>query len=256
MKTILSLMLASAAFAFVSCSNDDGMSSQGKTPLTLKMTDAPGYYDQIFLNIDHIEILTSGGKEIIDLDEHPFDILEYRLGKDTVLAHHDVPSGRIQEIRLVLEDDGNEVIIDGVRHPLTTPSGQSSGVKLKVQDDLIPNVAYTLLLDFDASKSIHQTGNGKYMLKPVIRAVPVAVSGTVKGMVSPKDAYPHLLLINGPDTLGTLADEAGQFYFPGVPQGTYKLLVQPTAGNYPEKTVMPIEVTTGTVKDLGTIILK
>jgi len=50
-------------------------------------------------------------------------------------------------------------------------------------------------------------------------------------MLLPKDAYPHKLLINGPDSLGSLADEAGLFYFQCVPQGNFKLLVQPTAGN-------------------------
>ncbi|MEI5984461.1 MULTISPECIES: DUF4382 domain-containing protein [Sphingobacterium] len=253
MRTLLSFALAAAALSFASCSNDDGMDLNRTTPVTIKMTDAPGYYDQIFLNIDHIEILSAGGNKTVDIDDDPFDILLYRLGRDTVLANADVPSGQLQEIRLVLEDEGNEVVIDGVRHQLTTPSGQSSGVKIKVQDNLEPGVAYTLLLDFDASKSIHMTGNGKYMLKPVIRAIPVAVSGAVKGIVSPKESLANLLLINGADTLGTLADTLGNFYFPGVKSGTYKLLVQPTVTPYLEKTIMPIEVANGEVKDLGTI---
>lgn len=237
-----------------SCSSDE-TPSRGTTPLTVKITDAPANYDAIHLNIDEIEIRTSGGTREIDIDSDPFDILQYRFGRDTVLADHDVPSGFLQEIRLKLEDTGNRVIIDGQSYPLTTPSGQSSGVKIKIQDELIPNVAYTLLLDFDASKSIVQTGNGKYILKPVIRAVPVAVSGTITGKVLPIEAYPRIYAIIDKDTIGTIPNEMGNFYFPGVPQGTYKVVFEPGTANYNPHTIENVVVEKGMAKDLGTVTL-
>lgn len=52
-------------------------------------------------------------------------------------------------------------------------------------DSILLNVAYTLMLDFDAAQSIVLTGNGKYLLKPVIRAIPQSVSGAITGIVSP-----------------------------------------------------------------------
>lgn len=238
-----------------SCSTE-GTPSSGRTPLTLKITDAPANYDAIFLNIDDIEIRTSGGQSVIDIDGFPFDILRYRFGKDTILANHDVPSGFIQEIRLKLEDTGNSIVVDGQTYPLTTPSGQSSGVKIKIQDELIPDVAYTLLLDFDASKSIVETGNGKYILKPVIRAVPVAVSGTAKGIVLPIAAFPKVYAINGTDTIGTIPNEFGNFYFPGIPEGNYKILFEPTVATYSPQIIENIVIEKGIAKDLGTITLQ
>ncbi|SEG25544.1 DUF4382 domain-containing protein [Sphingobacterium lactis] len=257
MKAFLGFTAVAAALALASCSTDSTGTSGGTTPFTLKMTDAPGFYDAINLNLDAVEIITEGGREVIDIDDNlPFDILKFRLGRDTVLASHDVPSGRLQEIRLILDDEGNDVWIDGQRHDLTTPSGQSSGVKIKVQDDLIPNMAYTLLLDFDASRSIHTTGNGKYMLKPVIRAIPVAVSGVVKGIVTPIAAEPHVYAIHGQDTIaGTMSTTMGEFYFPGIPQGDYTISVVPTNPAFLTKNV-DVTVTTGQTKDLGTITLE
>lgn len=236
------------------CSSESGPTTE-RTPLMIKITDAPANYDAIHLNIDEIEIRTSGGKEEIDIDGLPFDILQYRFGKDTVLANHDVPSGFIQEIRLKLEDTGNTIVVDGKTYPLTTPSGQSSGVKIKIQDELIPDVAYTLLLDFDASKSIVETGNGKYLLKPVIRAVPVAVSGTAKGIVLPVAAYPKVYAITGTDTIGTIPNEFGNFFFPGIPQGNYKILIEPTVPTYSPYTIENVIIEKGVAKDLGTITL-
>lgn len=247
-----SIFVALAAIGLLSsCSKDDNQSTQ-TTPVTIKMTDAPGYYDAIHLNIDEIEIRTSSGVESLDVDGDPFNILEYTMGKDTVIAGDDVPSGRIQEIRLKLEDEGNDIWVDGVRHSLKTPSGQSSGVKIKVQDELIPNVAYTLLLDFDASKSIVKTGNGQYLLKPVIRAIPIATSGAITGTVTPA-SLAHVFAINGVDTVGTLANSVGKFYFPGMSEGTYKIVVQPSVAGYLDKTIEDVQVVKGSVKDVGTI---
>ena len=257
MKALLGLSVAMVALSLSSCSTDDSKTTDGTTPVTIKITDAPAYYDHIFLDIDHIEVITEGGRQVIDVDIEPFDILHYREGDYLILAEHDVPSGRLQEVRLVLDDD-NYIVVDGVRQDLKTPSGQTSGVKIKVQDDLIPHVAYTLALDFDASKSIHKTGNGsgKYMLKPVIRAIPVAVSGALTGEISPISAMPHVFAIQGTDTLGTLAGPTGKFYFPGVMQGTYKLLIEPTNDNFKEKTINDVVITTGQTKNLGVIQLE
>lgn len=250
---INSIFVALAAIVLLgSCSKDDKQSTQ-TTPVTIKMTDAPGYYDAIHLNIDEIEIRTSTGIESLDVDGDPFNILAYTMGRDTVIAGDDVPSGMIQEIRLKLEDEGNDIWVDGVRHPLKTPSGQSSGVKIKLQDELIPNVAYTLLLDFDASKSIVKTGNNQYLLKPVIRAIPVATSGAITGTISPAASLAHVFAINGVDTVGTLANSVGKFYFPGMSEGTYKIVIQPSVPGYLDKTVEDVQVMKGSVKDLGNI---
>lgn len=230
--------------------NDNG----GMTKLNVKMTDGPGAYDAIFLSVKEIQVLSSEGQSTLAVGSNPFNILNFRMGKDTLIAAQDIPSGRIQEVRLVLNDTGNIVVINGISYPLTTPSGQTSGVKLKIQDDLEPGVAYTLLLDFDAAKSIVQTGNGKYILKPVIRAIPNAVSGSITGIISPAASSPKIYAITGTDTLGTISDASGKFWFPGVSAGTYKVEIQPVSP-YLNKTIDNVTVVQGSVKDLGTITI-
>lgn len=252
MKKLLSVAFLGLCLGLSACNKNESGSEM--TRVSVKLTDGPGAYDAVFLSIKEVRILSSEGESSLAVDTKPFNILKFRMGKDTLIASKDVPSGRLQEVRLVLNDTGNSVVINGITYPLTTPSGQSSGVKLKVNETLESGVAYTMLLDFDAAKSIVQTGNGKYILKPVIRAIPNAVSGAITGTISPAAASPKIYAIAGTDTLGTISDATGKFWFPGVAAGTYKVEIIPVSP-YVNKTISDVVVVTGSTKDLGTIAI-
>jgi len=58
----------------------------------------------------------------------------------------------------------------GRNAPLEIPSGE---VKLNRQFEIAASGATTMLLDFDGDRSIHQTGTGSYMMRPVIAVVSV-----------------------------------------------------------------------------------
>jgi hypothetical protein len=251
MKKIILFSVAILSLGFVSCKKT---SNSATTPISVRLTDGPGLYDAVILNIKQVVVITAGGQKTLDVTGGPIDLLHFKLGKDTLLAATDIPSGRLQEVRLVLNTTGNRVIVNGVSYDLTTPSGQSSGVKLKVMDNLTAGVAYTLLLDFDAAQSIVTTGNGKYLLKPVIRAISQAVSGAISGSVTPIAANPKVYAINGTDTTGTIADATGKFYFPGLPAATYRVNFIPVSP-YASKTVDNVVVVNGAVKDMGTITI-
>jgi hypothetical protein len=60
---------------------------------------------------------------------------------------------------------------------------QRSGLKLQVNQTLQEGIMCTF--DFDANKSIVKLGNGGYKLKPVIRTVETAISGAIKGTITP-----------------------------------------------------------------------
>ena len=58
----------------------------------------------------------------------------------------------------------------GKSAPVDVPSGV---VRLNREFDLTSTTATTMLLDFDGDKSVHTTGNGRYMMTPVIGVVSV-----------------------------------------------------------------------------------
>ncbi len=252
MKKLLLFALA-LTLSIYACKK--GNDSNGTTHVTVKMTDAPGAFDAVILSIKSVVVVTDKGETTLNVGGGPIDILRFRMGKDTILADQDIPSGKISQIRLVLNETGNRVVIGGVSQDLTTPSGQTSGVKLNVQDVLTPGVAYTLRLDFDAAKSLVLTGNGKYILKPVIRTYAEAASGALTGMVSPAAASAKVYAITGVDTVGAVADATGKFYMPGLAAGTYNVNIVPVAP-YTAKTVTGVVVTNGAVKDMGTITVQ
>ena len=250
MKKIILLSILAISFGFTACEKNQS----GTTTVNLRMTDAPGDFEAIILNIKEVEVKTSAGTALLDVKGGAFDILKFRNGRDTLIASENIATGTLKEVRLILEPTGNIVIINGVSYDLKTPSGQSSGVKIKVQEELVDGVAYTLLLDFDAAKSIVNTGNGKYILKPVIRAVPNAVSGAIAGTVTPLASAPLIYAINGVDTVGTIIDANGKFYFNGIAAGTYKIDFV-TSTPYVSRSLNNITVTTGSVTNVGAVNL-
>jgi hypothetical protein len=76
------------------------------------------------------------------------------------------------------------VVLDGTTYPLSTPSAEQSGLKLQ-EPNITGGIMYHVLLDFDANKSIVKLGNGGYKLKPVIRTVGPAISGTIISYLLP-----------------------------------------------------------------------
>jgi hypothetical protein len=246
---------------FIGCKKDNNGSAEGTTKVEIRMTDAPGKFDEINLSVKEIVLFSEGKPYKFASTASIFNILDFRIGTsnpDILVASGEMPSGEITEIRLVLNDSGNTIVVGGVSQALTTPSGQSSGwkVKLKANPSLLPGVAYSLLLDFDAAKSIVSAGNGKYLLKPVVRGITAATSGLVSGTVLPLLSHPEVLVIAGTDTVGTIADPlTGKFTVGGLGAGSYSVKFVPVVG-YKDSTITNVNVALGQNTSLGTITLK
>jgi len=242
-----------AAFGLWACSSDDQSAR-----LEIRLTDAPGDYEGVYVDIQGVEINSESGEsgwKQLEVNKGVYNLIEFTNGMDTLLATAVLPAGKISQIRLKLGED-NTVMIDGNIKDLVTPSGQQSGVKLNVHAELVEGITYKLWLDFDAARSVVETGSGKYNLKPVIRTYTEAQSGAIKGVVTPAESLPAVFAITGVDTVATTyADEAGKFLLQGVPEGTYIVSFDPKEGFEPfQKT--DVNVSTGAVTDLGTVALQ
>lgn len=256
----LALVFTSLAI-LIGCKKDKNGSAEGTTKVEIRMTDAPGNFDKINLNVKEIVLFSEGKPYTFTADAGIFNILDFRIGSskpDILVASGEMPAGEITEIRLVLNDSGNTIVVGGVSQTLTTPSGQSSGwkVKLKANPSLVPGVTYSLLLDFDAAKSIVSTGNGKYLLKPVVRGITAATSGLISGTVLPLASHPEVLVIAGTDTVGTMADAlTGKFTVGGLAAGSYAVKFAPVTG-YRDSTLTNVNVNLGQNTSVGIVTLK
>lgn len=256
MKRIVLLTLLFGIIAgLVSCSKSD------KATFKVYLTDAPGDYEKVMIDVQSVEVHVgnnqdaNGWKALDTFEPAVFNLLDFSNGIDTLLGAIELPAGKISQIRLVLGDN-NSVTVGGETFPLTVSSGYTSGLKLNLHANLQDGVTYKVWIDFDAARSIVETGSNHYKLKPVIRTFADATSGAIKGVISPIAAKPHVMaIVVNSDTLGTIADDAGKFLIKGVPAGTYKVIFEPVDG-YIEKTVDNVNVTIGEVKDMGTIAIE
>jgi hypothetical protein len=229
--------------------------SSGTTPLYVRMTDAPGDYEEVNIDLVSVEVNSdNGGWQTLKCKQGIYNLLKLSNGLDTMIGNSVIPSGNVSQIRLILGEH-NTLKTNGVVYPLSTPSAEQSGLKLQVHENLVPNIAYTILLDFDAGRSIVQTGSGAYKLKPVIRTIPQATNGGIKGTVSPTAAKPNVLAILGTDTTSTYADSTnGNFLLKGLKAGSYKLVFR-AATPYKDSTITGVNVNLGAITQTGPMVL-
>ncbi|NTW23961.1 MAG: DUF4382 domain-containing protein, partial [Lentimicrobium sp.] len=193
-----------------------------------------------------------GSTVMLNTNAGIYNLLNFSNGLDTLIATGDLNAGKISQIRLILGPN-NSVIVDNVVYPLSTPSAQQSGLKLQVHRTFEPGVSYMLLLDFDANQSIILTGNGQYQLKPVIRVIDAAISGSIKGSTSPLGVMAMISATSGGITYSSVNNLSGQFLISGLPAGLYEVTVNPEIP-YSRITLYDVEVATGISTNLGLIV--
>lgn len=255
MKTLKSLLLIMTIALFVnSCKKDDSVQpTYEPSPYYLRMTDAPAAYSAVNIDLKGVEITGNRGTVMLNVNAGIYNLLNFSNGLDTLIASGSLAMNRVEQIRLILGTN-NTVVSGGVVYPLSTPSAQQSGLKLQVHQNLQPGVAYNVLLDFDANQSIVLEGNGSYSLKPVIRTVEVALSGSVNGHVNPPGVLASVVATSGSNSYSSMVNANGDFMIPGLPAGIYTITVNPAAP-YNPVVVTSVVVVTGSSTNIGTINL-
>ncbi|MDZ7740829.1 MAG: DUF4382 domain-containing protein [Bacteroidota bacterium] len=145
--------------------------------------------------------------------------------KISIYCGYKLPSGLVSQIRFELGSNNN-IVVNGTTFPLSVPSGSASGLKLNLHQELEAGVNYYVLIDFDASASIIQTGNGQYKLKPVLDVIAEGVDGAISGQLEPA-AYAQVYAIHevSLDTSGTFTSEEGYFLIQGLEAGEYTVKI-------------------------------
>ena len=255
------ILLLLAGLIGAGCSDDDPATpAVGTGRLVVDLVDAPGDFEQVNVVIVEINVhrasddSLSGWYTVSD-DTTRVDLLQLSNGASLALADSTLPAGTFDQIRLVL-GEGNHVVVDGDSLALTVPSGSQSGVKIHHDFSLGDGEVYALTLDFDAERSIHQTGNDTYIMRPVIRAQAQATAGAIAGIIDPAAARAQIWTIAGDDTVTAWADTlSGEFRLMMLPAGSYDLLIEPSAGAWADTVMADVAVTAGLVADLGTVVL-
>ncbi len=265
MKKFAGLLLALVAVTmFFSCSDDDSTSDQN-AKVKISMTDAPGDYEKVFVDVIDVKIKANaaadeeGWVSLAGVQAGRYDLLSLTGGITQLLANAEVAPGMLGQIRLLLGPD-NTIVLTGTTDEITlsTPSAQQSGLKLLVNQELEAGMEYEYLLDFDVDKSIVKAGeSGQYILKPVIRLAAVEGSATISGEVQPSNFQSLVTATNASHSISAYTAADGKFSLNGVPAGTYQITVTPALiSGLDEFVKNNVEVTSGTTITLETIFLE
>jgi hypothetical protein len=171
--------------------------------LTLSVTDGPvDGADNVFVTFTGVELRRAGADNLtIDFDEPVrLDLLTLQgTESEFLIQDQAIPAGVYDEVRLFVAGSGNaacnnpgtppyasSIVIDGIERPLIVPSGGSSGYKIKGGITVAAGGTGNYTVDFDLRQSIVERGStGCYNLKPVLRVVDNAETGTLTGTVDP-----------------------------------------------------------------------
>lgn len=232
-----------------SCSSDSN--DNGQYAYKVKMTDAPGPYDEVNIDLQAVEVIGSNGQTItLNTTAGMYNLLTLSNGISTQIAISDLGDVKATQIRLLLGANSN-IKLNGITYPLATPSADQSGLKIDVTQTLLENVENEILIDFDANASIVETGAGTYKLKPVLRTIVAATSGIVKGAIATIGTKAMVTATSASNVVySSNVNAAGQFQISGLPAGNYTVTATPASPALPV-TVSNVTVTNATTTNVA-----
>lgn len=129
-------------------------STTGNSQLAVRLKDAPAHCDKARLEIKGIRVfLNHGGWITIPINDTTLDILQLQ-DTSALLGVVNIDAGTITKVQVLLGSD-DSVTIGGISYALDLTD---SDFIISVNDTLIPNGSFTLVVDINAAESIFDDG--------------------------------------------------------------------------------------------------
>lgn len=239
------------------CSKNPSEPGPAMGTLRINLTDAPSDFEEVNITFSEISAHIDSAWVTVQGEPVTVNLLEWNNGKSIVIGSAEVPAGHYTQIRLKI--DQAEVVVDGQSRTMTVPSGAQTGLKLISEFTIPEGSTFELVLDFDAERSVVTTGPPNnptgYKLKPTIRVIPAAITGSISGTVLNPEHLPVAYAFAGADTVTSTAvnPNDGTFILAFLPETTYTVSVQDTLGQSFEQE--NVQVVAGDDQALGVITL-
>ncbi|MDX1585880.1 MAG: DUF4382 domain-containing protein [Balneolaceae bacterium] len=232
-------------------------SDDAEGTLNIRLTDDPATYQAVYIDIQRVE-LNRGTEEqpqwqTIRSQPIRLDLLKLNNGADTLLASFQIETGTYNQLRFLLGDN-NEVIVNGESNSLSVPSGTESGFKVNLNATVSEDVPVTKIIDFDVARSIAVTGNGQYLLNPVLSVFDPETSGSISGQMVPQGVPALVSAVIGDQIIATTyIENDGTFLLSGLEENFYNVRIEPNSTQYADTTIFETEVENAQTTDLGII---
>ncbi len=212
---------------------------QEKGKLRIWLIDAPPPQgvEHIYLTVIGVGIRDGGGEATtIQSDIYTLDVVGLIGGFAAPLTYNyrtggyfvDVEPGNYTSVLLALSWI-NFVVRDSVQDSLLIP-GDTISYELMEEFVILPGEYLTIVVDFDASKSINWEAE-PYELIPSFRIFQSSIAGFIRGTVKTLEdtsevavKFATLQAVSSTDSMTTLSDTAGNYSL-FIPEGTYDVSV-------------------------------
>jgi hypothetical protein len=250
LSTFAALLALPLLLLLPACSEDE---QPQKATLVVQLTDAIAPYDAVRITFSEVSAHIDNNWVNVSALPKTVDLLQWNNGKTIEIGRNDLPAGKYTQLRLLLTKC--ELDVGGQTYPVSIQSEDQTGLKMNIDQTMVEGSTYEMVIDFDANKSIVQTGNGQYKIKPVLRAVPRAMTGSISGMVTNFDRQPLAIALQGPNEVtSTPVDRTtGQFRLAFLPPGTYDLLIDDATDRHYQRATILVE--SGKDVSVGTVTL-
>ena len=282
---VAATLIAIVSLVAVACNKSTSVENgPGIQQVNFMLTDGPGSYDNVFIDIKSLQIVIDTAREgsrkrdtcnwdhigshresrrdsglvwtTIPIKAGVYDILKFRNGLDTLFASANVPKGSVRLVRIEFGAN-NSVVKDSVNYPLNLSPNIPNFIVIKLKGHEFEEFAsrrHRIWLDFDVSRSIIEV-NGRFYLIPVMHTFVEKNTASVAGKLKPRDAKAVITLFNNTDTAYALPNKEGEFKMRGLKDGTYKLFVKASNG-YRDTTINNVVVVQPKTTSVGVIELK
>lgn len=253
-KQFVLLILLMLANILAACGGGGSDTATGS--LSVSLTDAStSKYLAVYVTVDEVQVNRNqegvngnSGWTTVAAPKETYNLLKLINGLTAVLGGDELTTGTYHQVRLIIGKKAqSEKNILGIPHPfanyvilndgmdtieqLKIPSGFQTGIKLVHNFQVLENQTIELVLDFDACRSVVETGNGKFLLKPTIKIIQTenktAVFGNVTDEVTGTPVQGALVSAQVSDGLSARVERSTLTSDRVGYEGHYRLLLSP-----------------------------
>lgn len=252
--------------------NNPSSTAQAGT-FKVRMTDAPGDYAGLYVEIDKVEAYLDGsGWVLLNNQAQMFSVLDLTNGTETNIAYQSsVEAGTYTMLRLTFGEDNSIKLNSSSELGLQLPVGISSNasldlnvdqmlgqertVEIAINETVSASAGASVLLDFNVAQSVIENEAG-WMLDPIITSIEDELTG-LKGSI--EGAQQASISIQTPEgEISTNTDASGSFLIRGLEEGTYTVMINAEVEGKTTNEIRVINgvaVVNGRIQNMGTIQL-
>ena len=222
-KARISLIAAVVSMiAFTACEKQPANTNEAG--ITVKMTDAPGDYAALNVEIERVEIYSeSSGWVELSNESQIVNVLELTNGVETTLASSTrLEAGIYTQVAVYFGSD-NSIQVQQNGEFVSLEIGGEGMIVSDIHAEVAAGASAEVLLDFNVAESVVLI-NGEFVLNPVVETIADAETG-LQGHVE-GDAFAHVTLTGASDSFMAYTNANGQFLIRGMSEGSYTLTIE------------------------------